>query len=68
LEAFDLAEQVAGKKMNSEYVDQNRIGDHICYISDLSKMKRHFPKWTITKSLNDIFAEIAAAWRERARA
>jgi CDP-paratose 2-epimerase len=65
LEAFELAGQVAGKKMNYEYVDQNRIGDHMCYISDLSKMKEHYPGWDITKSLDDIFREIAASWRER---
>ena len=35
--------------MNYEYVDQNRAGDHICYISDLSKMKAHYPGWDITK-------------------
>jgi CDP-paratose 2-epimerase len=66
LEAFELAEEVAGKKMHFEYVDQNRIGDHICYISDLSKMKQHYPAWDITKSLADIFTEIAQAWRDRA--
>jgi CDP-paratose 2-epimerase len=37
--------------MNYEYVDQNRAGDHICYISDLSKMKAHYPGWDITKSM-----------------
>ena len=41
----------SGKKMNYEYVDQNRAGDHICYISDLTKMKAHYPGWDITKNL-----------------
>ena len=57
LEAFDRAESVSGKKMIWEYVDQARIGDHICYISDLSKMRSHYPEWCITKSLDDIFDE-----------
>ena len=43
LEAFKLAEDVSGKKMQYDYVDKNREGDHICYISDLSKMKQHYP-------------------------
>jgi CDP-paratose 2-epimerase len=67
LEAFELAEQVAGKKMQHEYVDQNRVGDHICYISDLSKMKSHYPSWRITKSLVDIFNEICESWQARGR-
>jgi len=58
IEAFDRAASLSGKKMNFEYVDQNRAGDHICYISDLSKMKEHYPGWDITKTLDDIFREI----------
>jgi CDP-paratose 2-epimerase len=68
LEAFDLAERHTGNKMQFEYVDENRIGDHICYISDLAKMKRHYPGWTITKNLDDVFSEITASWRARANA
>ncbi len=60
LEAIRMAEDVTGKKLEYEYVEQNRKGDHICYISDLSKMKKHFPGWGISKSLPDIFKEIAA--------
>jgi CDP-paratose 2-epimerase len=51
LEAFDLTEQITGKKMVYEYIDENRIGDHICYYSDLSKMKEHYPEFGITKDL-----------------
>lgn len=61
LEAIQKAEEITGKKMDCEYVDENRIGDHICYISDLSKMKEDFPSWGITKSIDDIFQEIAKA-------
>jgi CDP-paratose 2-epimerase len=59
LEAIRLAEDVTGRKMDYEYVEDNRIGDHICYISDLAKMKNDFPGWGITKSLQNIFEEIA---------
>jgi CDP-paratose 2-epimerase len=65
LEAFQLVEQVSGKKMVWEYIDRNREGDHICYISDLSKMKAHYPGWDISKSLDDIFSEIHRAWLAR---
>ena len=61
LEAFDRAAALSGRKMQFEYVDQNRAGDHICYISDLSKMRRHYPGWDITKSLDDVFREIYQA-------
>lgn len=65
LEAFDRIAAVSGKPMRYEYVDKNREGDHICYISDLSKIKEHFPMWDITKSLDDIFTEIHDAWVTR---
>ncbi len=61
LEAFDRIAALSGKKMQFEYMDKNREGDHICYISDLSKMKAHFPGWALTKSLENIFEEIHAA-------
>ncbi len=67
LEAFALAEAVSGKKMQYDYVDQNRAGDHVCYISNLEKMQRHYPGWDLTKSLADIFEEIHRSWAERAR-
>jgi CDP-paratose 2-epimerase len=62
LEAFDLIESISGIKMNYEYLDDNRIGDHICYISDLTKLKEHYPSWSITKDINDIFGEIYKSW------
>jgi len=65
IEAFERATAVSGKAMRSEYVDQNREGDHICYISDLTKMQTHYPSWGITRTLDDIFQEIAEAWHRR---
>lgn len=58
LEAFTLVEQISGKKMIYEYIDENRIGDHICYYSDLSKIKTHYPQFGITKNLNYIIENI----------
>ncbi len=65
LEAFAMAEACTGTKQRHTYLDQARSGDHICYYSDLSKMKAHYPKWNITRSLANIVEEIVAAWRQR---
>lgn len=65
LEAFDKIASISGEKMVYDYVDKNREGDHICYISDLRKMKKHYPQWTITKSLDNIFLEIFLSWKQR---
>jgi CDP-paratose 2-epimerase len=65
LEAFDLISSISGKDMKYKYTDQNRIGDHICYYSDLRKMKAHYPGWDITKDLKTTFQEIHDSWRTR---
>jgi CDP-paratose 2-epimerase len=65
LEAFEMVASFTGKAMQSEYLDKNREGDHICYYSDLNKMQQHYPQWKITKSLNDIFMEITNSWKNR---
>jgi len=61
LEAIEMIESISGRKMVTNYCDQSRAGDHICYISDLTKARAHFPAWMISKSLPDIFEEIHAA-------
>jgi len=65
MEAFRKVEEVTGRPMQWRYVDENRIGDHICYYNDLRKMRAHYPSWDITKSLDAIFSEIAVSWNER---
>jgi CDP-paratose 2-epimerase len=65
LEAFAMAETITKRPMSYRYIDENRIGDHICYYSDLRKMKAHYPAWDISKSLPNIFEEIAASWLDR---
>lgn len=62
LEAFAKAEAITGEPMQYVYQDAHRIADHICYYSDLRKMEAHFPGWTVTRSLDQIFEEIVAAW------
>lgn len=65
LEAFDIISAISQKPMKYKYVEDNRIGDHICYYSDLRKMKAHFPNWDITKSLQATFQEIYDSWNGR---
>ena len=62
LEAFDIIKRISGIEQKYEYLDQNRIGDHICYYSDLSKMRLHYPNWDIRLSLEDIFKDIYESW------
>ena len=66
LEAFKITEGFTGKAQTYTYVDENRIGDHICYYSDLRKMRNHFPSWDITQSLERTIGQIVEAWRKRA--
>ena len=65
LEAFALAEASTGLAQRAVYVAENRIGDHICYYSDLRKTTSHYPRWSIAKPLSTIFEEIVAGWRRR---
>jgi CDP-paratose 2-epimerase len=65
LEAFKLAESYTGRAQVHTYVDKNRIGDHICYYSDLGKMRNHFPSWDITQSLGETIRQIVESWKGR---
>lgn len=65
LEAFSITESFSGKAQQFEYVDKNREGDHICYYSDLRKMKAHYPTWDITISLPETIRQIVEAWKKR---
>ena len=65
LEAFGLAEKFSGLPQVYTYVEEARAGDHICYYSDLRKMRRHYPGWDITRSLETTIGEIVSAQRER---
>jgi CDP-paratose 2-epimerase len=65
LEAFTRVEALTGQPMQWRYVERPREGDHICYISDLGKMKAHYPGWSLEKSLDAIFSEIVESWAAR---
>ncbi len=68
LECVDMIHDCAGKKPNMTYSDQNRIGDHICYYSDLRKLKEHFPDWDLTYTLPQIVEEMVKSVRDQQRA
>ncbi len=58
LEAIQVCEQITSKKMSFSYSETNRIGDHIWYVSDLSKFKAHYPGWNWTFGLNETLQQI----------
>ena len=61
LEAFKICESFSEKKQRFEYLDDNRIGDHICYYSDLTKILEHYPKFKIKNNLQDTISQIVDA-------
>lgn len=65
LEAFEIVAKFTGKKQVSTYLEQNRTGDHICYYSDLRKMRQHYPSWGITISLESTIRQIVDSWNDR---
>jgi CDP-paratose 2-epimerase len=68
LEAFALVESLTAKPQRYTIVDQNRVGDHICYYSDLRKMRDHYPAWDLTIDLREMLRQIVEAWRARLNA
>lgn len=60
LEAIEKVEKILGKKAKVKYNPKNRIGDHIWYISDISKFKKHYPKWSYTYNSDKILEELCA--------
>jgi CDP-paratose 2-epimerase len=65
LEAFKVTEGITGRPQTYSYINENRVGDHICYYSDLSKMVSHYPKWNITISVKETISQIVLAWINR---
>jgi CDP-paratose 2-epimerase len=65
MEAIDICEKMTGKKMNYKYDENNRIGDHIWYISDVRKFEQHYPDWKYKYNLDDIMTQIHKALCER---
>jgi CDP-paratose 2-epimerase len=71
LEAIELCEAVAGRKLDWTYSEANRVGDHIWYISDMAKFRAHYPQWSQRHDLRGLLAEMyeknAERWLAEAR-
>ncbi|PSR01086.1 MAG: NAD-dependent epimerase [Bacteroidetes bacterium SW_11_45_7] len=65
LEAIELCEKITGNKMNYSYSEQNRVGDHIWYISDVQKFKNHYPEWDYYYDLTSTLEQMYNSMRER---
>ncbi|MGB9588042.1 MAG: NAD-dependent epimerase/dehydratase family protein [Armatimonadota bacterium] len=65
LEAIQLCESITGKPLTWRYSDDNRIGDHMWWISDLRRFQEHYPEWRIQYTIPDILQEIFEANRDR---
>lgn len=65
LEAIRMSEEVVGKKLQWQYQETNRIGDHIWYVSDVRKFQEHYPQWRYQYNLTDIISQIAEALQQR---
>ncbi len=66
LESIDMVERISGRRIHWTYDENNRMGDHICYISNLAKVRSHFPGWSLTIGLERIVEELVEAARSRA--
>ena len=65
LEAIEIAESIIGKKLKYSYTERNRSGDHIWYVSDVSKFQSHYPQWQYKYNLNNIIEEICTGQENR---
>ena len=65
IEAIQMCEEITGNKMSYSYSEKNRIGDHIWYISNVSKFKKDYPNWEFTYNIKDILIEIYKALKAR---
>lgn len=69
LEAIKLCEEITGKKLKCRYVNKNRVGDHIWYISNLKKFETHYPHWkqkyTLTETLEQIYTNNKSRWASK---
>ena len=65
LEAINLIEDISGNKQSYDYDSTPRVGDHICYYTNLSKVKKHYPSWEIKKNITQIIEAMVMKWKEK---
>jgi len=61
LEAIDSCQQISGQTLNWTYVEDNRVGDHIWWVSNVAKFQSHYPHWNYRYDLTAILREIHEA-------
>ncbi|MDD5465409.1 MAG: NAD-dependent epimerase/dehydratase family protein [Candidatus Omnitrophica bacterium] len=64
LEAIEICEKLTGEQFEYEYIDTNRIGDHIWWISDVSKFKSHYPNWNYKFGIEETIKQIHDNYRQ----
>ena len=67
LEAIEISEAIAGRKLNWAYTDDNRIGDHIWWISGVGRFQSHYPDWRPKYDVGAILRQIHDNNRDRWR-
>ena len=65
LEAIEMVEQASAIKSDCQYVEQSRVGDHVCYISDLTRITNELNGWSVSISLPQIVEQLVSSWRMR---
>lgn len=65
IEAIAMCEEISGRKLDYAYCDENRIGDHIWYVSDVSRFRSHYPDWEYAYDLRSILNDIHEGWKNR---
>lgn len=65
LEAIEMCEDITGNKLSFSYTDNNRIGDHIWYISDVSRFQEHYPEWSFSYGIRETLDEMYSSMHQR---
>lgn len=65
LEAFSLVESLTGKRQDYTVEEKGRVGDHVCYYSDLRKARAHYPAWDVTIDLRETLRQMVESWSRR---
>lgn len=65
IECIALAEELACRKLSWSYCENSRVGDHVCYITDMRKFQADYPGWRIRKNLREIVEELVCAEQRR---
>jgi len=65
LEAIALCEELSGRRLDWSYQEQNRVGDHIWWVSDVSKFRAHYPEWEYKYTLRDTMEQLFASAEKR---